>query len=429
MSHTVDSRRDKNRVKSVDKMADKMADNMEGSVGSHDFIKFPPRLGSFTPKTWMLMGEIQARIEELRRLPIPPEAGDELCRVYLAKGIQATTAIEGSTLTEAEVRDIIERRLDLPPSRKYLQQEVDNMLRAINAVGELTLSGDDGLYSLDRLNQWHSMILADLDEVTDDAVIVGGLREHHVVVGRYIGAPPSECERMAVAFCDWLNDEDVAPAKHQRYALAWQVVKAVVAHLMLAFIHPYGDGNGRLSRLVEFDLLLRAGVPDIAAHLLSNFYNATRTRYRQELQNAHGDYIDGAYPSEINLLDFLEYALEGYRDALVKQFRLIRRQLQSVIWHDTIHRSFPKRMTATQQRRKQLALSMTELEAGEAVSVSSIRELTPALAAAYANLSDRTIVRDLNALVSLQLLRREASGYMPNTDILLAFSSTVRPKP
>ena len=396
-------------------------------MGSHDFIKFPPRLGSFAPKTWLLMGEIQARIQQLTRLPIPPEAGDELRGVYLSKGIQATTAIEGSTLTEREVRDIIEKRLNLPPSRKYLQQEVENILRAINAVGERTLSGDIELFSLDRLNRLHRLILAELDEVTDDAVIVGGLRKHNVVVGRYIGAPPNECQRMVEEFCDWLNDDQVAPAGLERYELAWQVVKAIIAHLMLAFIHPYGDGNGRLSRLVELDILLRAGVPDIAAHLLSNFYNETRTRYRQELQNAHGEYVDGAYAADINFLDFLDYALEGFRDSLGEQLETIRWQLALVVWHDHIHRSFPQRMRETQQRRKQVALSLADMDSDKSVEAGEIRELYPALAAAYIGKTNRTIIRDLNVLVNMNLLRKDGSGYRSNRDILFGFFANVRP--
>ena len=120
------------------------------------------------------------------------------------------------------------------------------------------------------------MILSDLDSVIGKSVAVGELRQHSVIVGRYIGAPASECERLVREFCEWLNNDKVAPAGYKRYELAWQVIRSIVAHVNLALIHPYGDGNGRLSRLLEFAILLRAGVPDIAAHLLSNFYNSTR---------------------------------------------------------------------------------------------------------------------------------------------------------
>ena len=78
----------------------------------------------------MLMGDIQSRIEQMIRLPIPPEHSAELRAIYLTKGVQATTAIEGNTLAAEEVRDIIDKRLKLPPSREYLQQEVENVVQA-----------------------------------------------------------------------------------------------------------------------------------------------------------------------------------------------------------------------------------------------------------------------------------------------------------
>jgi hypothetical protein len=54
------------------------------------------------------------------------------------------------------------------------------------------------------------------------------------------------------------------------------LIAAVVAHVYFEWIHPFGDGNGRTGRLIELKLLLEAGVPQPAAHLLSNHYNATR---------------------------------------------------------------------------------------------------------------------------------------------------------
>jgi Fic/DOC family len=39
------------------------------------------------------------------------------------------------------------------------------------------------------------------------------------------------------------------------------LVKAILAHLYIAWIHPFGDGNGRAARLMELRILLEAGVP------------------------------------------------------------------------------------------------------------------------------------------------------------------------
>jgi hypothetical protein len=49
-------------------------------------------------------------------------------KIYLAKGVQATTAIEGNTLSEGQVRQKIDGKLDLPPSKQYLGQEIENII-------------------------------------------------------------------------------------------------------------------------------------------------------------------------------------------------------------------------------------------------------------------------------------------------------------
>ena len=48
--------------------------------------------------------------------PLEPHSAQKLHAVYMAKGVPATTAIEGNTLREEEVRDHLEGRLQLPPS-------------------------------------------------------------------------------------------------------------------------------------------------------------------------------------------------------------------------------------------------------------------------------------------------------------------------
>lgn len=391
-------------------------------MGSHDFIKFPPNPGEFSPRVWLLLGEVQAKIERIRQIPIPPDESERLQGVYLAKGVHGTTAIEGNTFEEKDVEKIIKNEMKVPPSRQYQEQELRNMLIAFNQVGKSEIEGDaKAAFSLELLNSYHRIILNNLDEILEENIVVGGIRTHGVVVGRYRGAPPEECPRLMEAYCAWLNNETVAPKGFDGYEMIWQIIKALVAHLYFAWIHPYGDGNGRMARLIEFAILLRAGMPDIAAHLLTSFYNRTVTRYYKELQDSHGECQDSAYPSEGSCKEFIEYALGGYRDELDKQLSYIHFLQIKVIWHDFIHASFPKNPTVAQQRRKRLALDLTDHRFDKPVKLSEIRELTAAVALAYADRTDRTIQRDLNELVKMELLKRDAAGYKPNTDILLAF--------
>jgi cell filamentation protein, protein adenylyltransferase len=57
-------------------------------------------------------------------------------------------------------------------------------------------------------------------------------------------------------------------------------------HIYIAWIHPFGDGNGRRTRMIELLLLAQSGVPWPAAHLLSNHYNKTRDRCYSGLANS-----------------------------------------------------------------------------------------------------------------------------------------------
>ncbi len=213
-------------------------------------------------------------------------------------------------------------------------------------------------------------------------------------------------------------------------ALWYISAKAMVSHVYFAWIHPYGDGNGRMTRLIEFVVLLRAGVPDVAAHLLSNFYKKTRDQYYSHLQASHGEYRDGSYPEKSNLLGFIGYALQGFKDELDEQFSIVHGMQLRIIWHDYIHAEFRKRfsenLSPSRQRQKRLILDLTIHRFDELVSKDQIRDVSPALYIAYAERNKRMIQRDLNALVEMELLIQDGKGYKANTDILFGFFARTR---
>ena len=84
---------------------------------THPFITFSTRLDTATPLFWMLLGEAKSKCNHMTRVPVKQDIGQLLHRIYFAKGVNATTAIEGNTLSEDEVRRRIDGDLDLPKSR------------------------------------------------------------------------------------------------------------------------------------------------------------------------------------------------------------------------------------------------------------------------------------------------------------------------
>ncbi len=378
---------------------------------THPWINFTLDLNNAQFNHWLLLGEAQSKCKHFERIPLLPDVAEHLYKVFLAKGVTATTAIEGNTLTEDEVLMHMEGKLELPPSKDYLRQEVDNIIEACNIIGNHILKVEDTKISVDTVNRYNGLVLRDLP--LGDGVVPGEIRGHSVVVGKYKGAPPDDCEYLLSELCDWINREIDAPPEH---GMAFGILKAVLAHLYLAWIHPFGDGNGRTARLVEFHLLLSVGVPANAAHLLSNHYNQTRTEYYRQLDLSH--------KAENNVFSFIEYALRGFIDGLKEQIDLIKDHQMEVHWINHVHSVFKDRDSAADQRRRRLVIDLSEFD--DPVPVSQIRYLSPRIAETYASKTDKTVQRDMNALVEMNLIAKSGGGIRARKEIILAFLSPVR---
>src|SRR5258708_7844391 len=217
---------------------------LEGYEETHPFINFDAQLNRHPdPAFWMLLGEANSKSVHVGRVPLRRDTSDEIMRIYFAKGVNATTAIEGNSLSEAQVRQRIERKLELPPSLAYQGIEVDNMKEQYQQVMTNCLSGtlayDITPSYVDSVN---AGVLADLE--LEDHVFPGRYRTVVVTVGPYRAPAPEHVPHLVARLCEWLNSAEFVPSDEgQRVAFGF--LRATLAHLYLAWIHPYGDGNGR----------------------------------------------------------------------------------------------------------------------------------------------------------------------------------------
>lgn len=363
---------------------------------SHRWLIFALDLRQASYKLWMLLGEAQSKCEHISGAPLLPSIAEELYQVYLAKGVMATTAIEGNTLTEQEVRRRLEGKLKLPRSKEYLGQEVDNIIDACHRIAGDVLSGKSGRLSVHETKSFNKLVLRDLP--LEEDVVPGEIRKHSVGVGRYKGAPAEDCEFLLQRLCEWLNEEFDVPAVNKT---AIGILKAIVAHVYIAWIHPFGDGNGRTARLLEFKILLSSGVPAPSAQLLSNHYNETRTEYYRQL--------DQASKSSGDIFPFIEYALQGFVDGLKSQIELIQGQQYAIHWRNFVYDRFKDKSSKTDVRRRRLAMDLSAHE-DDTITLSNIRYISPRITEAYANKTDRTIKRDINGLQEMGLVQQTAKG-------------------
>lgn len=357
-----------------------------------------------TGKALYELGQCDAIVQSISNTPILPEYHNELLRVSLSKGAQATTAIEGNTLTEEEVQAVAAGG-SLPPSKEYQQIEVRNILEAFNSLLK-DVATDDRVEAISRdlLLRFHAMIGKGLGSHFD--AIPGALRSDNRTVGPYRTPGYEDVPELLNLLCEWLRKE-FRFGDEQTFAEA--VTQAIVTHVYIEWIHPFGDGNGRTGRLVEFYILLRAGNPDIASHILSNFYNETRSEYYRQ--------IDLAYKKR-DLTDFIEYAVQGLRDGLLRTLQKIQDNQFEITWRKLIYdrfadKTFTKTTVHSRQRRLALSLPMDRI-----LSEDQTLELNAGLGRAYRALSARTLRRDLDQLIAMGIVLRVEGRYRTNTTLL-----------
>lgn len=357
-----------------------------------------------------LLGQCYAYIQAIANTPIRPDYRKRLLLVSLRRGALATTAIEGNTLSEGDLEQI-EAGKDLPPSRQYLQKEVQNILDALNLLHrELISEKRAELISVQLIRRFHALVSRDLG---DSYGAPGYFRRKNVTVGNY--RPPSFelVEGMVQNFCQWLSGEFHYPGgQHIDEAL----LQAIISHVYIAWIHPFLDGNGRTARLLEFYLLLRAGVPDIASHILSNYYNNTRDEYYRQLQAAAetGD-----------LTGFIQYGLEGFRDGLEQDvLKIIHDDQIDMTWKNYVH-DITGELQKTEGKNEKIIRRLRQLAyylpAGKFLGINEIKTADVHLAREYAGLSRPTLKSDLDLLAAQGLLVEEQGKYRSNQEVLRMF--------
>ena len=383
---------------------------------THPWISFRHHLERADPLHWSLLGEAAARCDQVAQAVLPPAGARELHRLYLVKGARATTAIEGNTLSEEQIAAQLEGRLELPPSQEYLKQEVDNVLKAVNDIFGQIMGGQPPVLTPDWIAGANRRLLAGLEEHLEEGVVPGEVPTRPVGVLRYRGAPRKDCASLLDRLCGWLEGDDwpVRPDRHED-RIASAILHAVFVHLYVAWIHPFGDGNGRTARLAEFMILAREGVPSPCAHLLSNHYNLTRAEYYRQL-----DRSSRANSGRGDPLGFLFYSLQGFVDGLREQSRFIAGIQLKLAWEHFVYGEFQRIPSSpAMRRRREVTLALGRV--GAPIRKQAIPDLSPDLARFYAEKTSKTLARDMNWLVKREFLERGEDGYRAKVESMRAF--------
>jgi Fic family protein len=361
------------------------------------------------PNMWLSLGEAMSKCQHLAGVPLKPAAANAMKAISLIRGVQATTAIEGNTLSEEVVGEIVAKgTANVPPSQEYMQREVQNVVEAIREIDLALTTGHAIPITVDRLCELNGLVLDGIP--ANKEVVPGKLRTHNVTVGTYRAPQASEVPELVERLTRWLRElrGQVTEKSTERERFVNAVLAAILAHLYIAWIHPFGDGNGRVARLIEVQILTESGViPDVATGLLSDHYNKTRSQYYLALDGAQRD-----------ATGFVGYALQGLLDELRNQIATVRRENPAIHWESYVYEMFrAKPSTVARDRQRQLALTMTT----KWITANEATELTPAIAKKYGSAGPRMPARDLNDLVKMGLVEKRGRRYRARRSVIEAF--------
>jgi len=209
--------------------------------------------------------------KELRKMP--RSALVKNARSFAVKFTYDTSRIEGSRLTYRETADLLER--GLTPGAKPVAdvKEAEAHDRVLREVLEYKRD-----LSLQIILYWHRQLFV---ETKPD--IAGKIRTHQVGISgsRFMPPSPVEISPLLREFFRW----------YDRSKSSLQPVElAAAVHLKFVTVHPFADGNGRVSRLLMNFVLEKSGYPllNIPYGDRRSYYNALE---RSQVKNADSIFI------------------------------------------------------------------------------------------------------------------------------------------
>ncbi|GAA4850820.1 Fic family protein [Algivirga pacifica] len=333
-------------------------------------------------------GKIIGRMESLG-FDLRSEASLEMLTGEIVKSHE----IEGDILDLEQVRSSIARRLgmDIPgllPNDRHIDGIVEMMIDATTNYDQpltkerlfgwhhaLFPMGYSGPYKI-QTAQWRT------DKDGPMQVVSGAMGKEKV----HFEAPSSESiEKEMLQFLDWVNDDQKIDP----------ILKAAVAHLWFITIHPFDDGNGRITRAITDFLLSRADQSKQRFYSMSVQIRNERKQYYEILEKTQKGRLDITNW----ILWFLTCLQETLHQSEILLLRVIRK---AHFWQK--HQN-----TALNERQRKMILRLQGAFFGK---------LNTSKWAKICKCSQDTALRDINDLIQKGIMEKD-EGKGKNTNYKL----------
>ena len=346
-----------------------------------------------------LLIRIEGRKEAAMSLYLPSEWKEGLDLLNRVRTIHGSTALEGNTLSETQVGQFLEGKIGLDPMSRDMRQ-IQNADAAQDWV-RLRFGPGKAPIELGDILQMHELMTRLSDETNN---VPGHLRSHDVQVGTpelggvHVGAPPADLLALMDDFVRFVNSAQLK-GEHP-------VVRALLAHFFLVTIHPFGDGNGRVSRLVEAAILYQGGYNVHGFYGLSNYFYRNGDEYKRRLQECRK-------VQPFDVAPFVVFGLHGFQAELEGINNFIKTRMNRLVYRDTLIKALGQRVSKRRhllnvREYQLLRFLLEETEPQDPFSEVPSERIrlddlvnSPYVKSAYRDVTNRTFRRELTRLAEL----------------------------
>ncbi len=239
-----------------------------------------------TPEMLALIAKIDEFKGAWRALgTLAPERLSALRRVATIESIGSSTRIEGSKLTDREVEQLL-ANLEIKRFDTRDEQEVAGYAEVMDVVFS---AWQDIPFTENYIKQLHQILLQHSDKDTwhrgqykTNTNSVAAFNEHGEQIGIvFQTASPFDTPRLMTELVSWVNAQRESKLLHP-------LLVAAIFVVVFLEIHPFQDGNGRISRALTTLMLLQAGYAYVPYSSMESVIELNKEAYYLALRQTQG---------------------------------------------------------------------------------------------------------------------------------------------
>lgn len=235
---------------------------------------------------------------------------------YLLRSIEEeairSSQMEGASTTRRVAKEMLQQGVK---PRNRSERMISNNYRALHFIKE----HQDSSMTEELLLELHRTVVRDtlerkedegrLRTSGDDVVVENGITKEVV----HTPPPAEELAEFVGDLCKFCNDTHPSTFIHP-------ILRAVIIHFMIAYMHPFVDGNGRTARALFYWSLIRSGYSLIEYFSISERIYKSKGQYEQAFLQVEADELDLGYFAQYHLRILLG-AIESFRAYIMRKIQ------------------------------------------------------------------------------------------------------------